>query len=59
MTTPNETFDLYYASTLWKAADALRGQVYAAEHKRVVLGLLILKYISESFQSRRDGPQSI
>jgi type I restriction enzyme M protein len=46
--------DLSYADTLWKAADALRGQVDAAEYKHVVLGLLFLKYISDSFQSRRD-----
>ena len=29
--------DLDYADTLWKAADALRGQVDAAEYKHVVL----------------------
>jgi type I restriction enzyme M protein len=45
--------DLSYADTLWKAADALRGQVDAAEYKHVVLGLLFLKYISDSYQSRR------
>jgi type I restriction enzyme M protein len=46
--------DLSYADTLWKTADALRGQVDAAEYKHVVLGLLFLKYISDSFESRRD-----
>jgi len=46
--------DLNYADTLWKAADALRGQVDAAEYKHVVLGLLFLKYISDSFESHRD-----
>jgi type I restriction enzyme M protein len=49
--------DLDFASDLWKAADALRGQVDAAEYKHVVLGLLFLKYISDSFQSRRDELQ--
>ena len=48
------TTDLAYADTLWKAADTLRGQVDAAEYKHVVLGLLFLKYISDSFQARRD-----
>jgi type I restriction enzyme M protein len=48
------TSDLSYADTLWKAADSLRGQVDAAEYKNVVLGLLFLKYISDSFESRRD-----
>src|SRR4051812_46022628 len=46
--------DLSYADTLWKSADALRGQVDAAEYKHVVLGLLFLKYISDAFESRRD-----
>lgn len=52
----NETLDndLAYADTLWKSADALRGQVDAAEYKHVVLGLLFLKYISDSFAARRD-----
>ena len=40
---------------LWKAADALRGQVDAAEYKHVVLGLLFLKYISDSFETRREA----
>src|SRR3982751_5969962 len=55
---PNEAEnspDLAYADTLWKSADALRGQVDAAEYKHVVLGLLFLKYISDSFETRRDA----
>jgi type I restriction enzyme M protein len=50
--------DLSYKETLWKSADVLRGQVDAAEYKHVVLGLLFLKYISDSFQSRRDELQA-
>ncbi len=50
----NADSDLEYAATLWKAADALRGQVDAAEYKHVVLGLLFLKYISDSFEARRE-----
>lgn len=46
--------DLAYADTLWKSADALRGQIDAAEYKHVVLGLLFLKYISDSFEARRE-----
>lgn len=46
--------DLAYADTLWKSADALRGQIDAAEYKHVVLGLLFLKYISDSFEARKD-----
>src|SRR5438876_1505846 len=42
-----------FADLLWQAADKLRGTVDAAEYKHVVLGLLFLKYISDSFESRR------
>ena len=48
------TTDLDYADKLWKSADTLRGQVDSAEYKHVVLGLLFLKYISDSFEARRD-----
>ena len=46
--------DLAYAEVLWDAADTLRGQIDAAEYKHVVLGLLFLKYISDSFDARHD-----
>lgn len=51
--TGTNSTDLAHADTLWKAADALRGQVDAADYKHVVLGLLFLKYISDSFEVRR------
>jgi type I restriction enzyme M protein len=34
---------------LWNTADQLRGHIDAAEYKHVVLGLIFLKYISDSF----------
>jgi type I restriction enzyme M protein len=34
---------------LWKTADKLRKNIDAAEYKHVVLGLIFLKYISDSF----------
>ena len=46
--------EVAYTDTLWKSADTLRGQVDAAEYKHVVLGLLFLKYISDSFEARRE-----
>jgi type I restriction enzyme M protein len=39
---------------LWQAADKLRGHLDAAEYKHVVLGLIFLKYISDSFQALYD-----
>jgi len=38
---------------LWKAADKLRGSMDAAEYKHFVLGLIFLKYASDSFDERR------
>src|SRR5450830_1628642 len=35
---------------LWKVADKLRKNIDAAEYKHVVLGLIFLKYISDSFE---------
>jgi len=35
---------------LWKAADKLRKNIDAAEYKHIVLGLVFLKYISDSFE---------
>jgi len=37
-------------ATLWKTADKLRNNMDAAEYKHVVLGLIFLKYISDSFE---------
>lgn len=39
---------------LFQAADKLRKNMDAAEYKHVVLGLIFLKYISDSFQARYD-----
>jgi len=36
--------------TLWKSADKLRKNMDAAEYKHIVLGLIFLKYISDSFE---------
>ena len=39
-----------FEATLWAAADKLRNNMDAAEYKHVVLGLIFLKYISDSFE---------
>ena len=41
-----------YETELWDAANALRGNMDAAEYKHVVLGLIFLKYISDAFEER-------
>ena len=42
--------NLGFEATLWAAADKLRNNMDAAEYKHVVLGLIFLKYISDSFE---------
>jgi type I restriction enzyme M protein len=41
--------------TLWATADKLRNNMDAAEYKHVVLGLIFLKYISDSFEELYNG----
>jgi type I restriction enzyme M protein len=43
---------LGFEAELWRAADALRSNMDAAEYKHVVLGLLFLKYISDAFEEQ-------
>lgn len=37
---------------LWEMADKLRGNISASDYKDVVLGLIFLKYISDSFEEK-------
>lgn len=39
---------------LWNSADKLRSNLDAAVYKHVVLGLVFLKYVSNSFDQRRE-----
>ena len=43
-----------FKQTLWKAADKLRAQMDAAEYKHIVLGLIFLKYISDTFVKQQN-----
>jgi type I restriction enzyme M protein len=45
-------------SILWKAADKLRKNIDAAEYKHVALGLIFLRYISDSFTQLYDKLQA-
>jgi len=48
------TKDESFKQKLWRAADKLRNNMDAAEYKHVVLGLIFLKYISDSFEEKRQ-----
>lgn len=39
---------------LWQAADKLRGSMDAAEYKNVALGIIFLKYVSDSFEEKYE-----
>ena len=53
----NSGANLGFEDKLWSAADKLRGTMDAAEYKHVVLGLIFLKYISDSFMEKYDALQ--
>lgn len=49
---PINSADLGFEKEIWSAADKLRGNMDASEYKHVVLGLIFLKYISDSFEEK-------
>jgi type I restriction enzyme M protein len=54
MTKNSKTNDVDFKATLWKSADKLRNQMDAAEYKHIVLGLIFLKYISDTFDIQKN-----
>jgi len=50
--------NLGFERELWRAADALRNNMDAAEYKHVVLGLIFLKYISDAFEEQHAKLQA-
>lgn len=46
------TTNIGFEEKLWLAADKLRSNMDAAEYKHVVLGLIFLKYVSDSFEEK-------
>lgn len=53
MTTAETDFLNDLDKKLWNAADRLRSALDAAVYKHIVLGLIFLKYASDSFETRR------
>ena len=48
--TNQSTANLGFEAKLWAVADKLRGHMDPSEYKHVALGLIFLKYISDSFE---------
>ena len=46
------TADIGFEKEIWDAACVLRGNMDASEYKNVILGLIFLKYISDSFDTK-------
>lgn len=51
----NNGANLGFEQKLWQSADKLRNNMDAAEYKHVVLGLIFLKYISDSFLEMHES----
>src|SRR5918992_2327843 len=62
MATNAASGNLGFEEKLWQAADKMRNNMDAAEYKHVVLGLIFLKYISDSFEELytklKDNPEA-
>ena len=50
--TEKNSADIGFEKTIWDAACVLRGNLDASEYKSVILGLIFLKYISDSFDEK-------
>ena len=51
-TMATNTADIGFEKEIWDAAYVLRGNMDASEYKNVILGLIFLKYISDSFEEK-------
>lgn len=56
------TTNVWFEEQLWKAADKMRNNMDPAEYKHVILWLIFLKYISDSFEDKyneiKNNPDS-
>ncbi|MBW2966837.1 type I restriction-modification system subunit M [Candidatus Woesearchaeota archaeon] len=48
------TEGISFEKELWKACCRLRGSIESSQYKHVVLGLLFLKFISDSYEEKRE-----
>lgn len=46
--------NLEFENKLWEMADKLRGNIQPSDYKSVILGLIFLKYISDSFDEKHN-----
>lgn len=53
--TDKNTADVGFEKQLWDAACILRGNINPSEYENVILGLIFLKYISDSFEEKHKA----
>lgn len=41
-----------FEKELWATADAMRGHVSSSDYRKVVVGLIFLKYVSDAFENK-------
>ncbi len=41
-----------FEKELWASADKLRGHISASDYRKVAVGLIFLKYVSDAFEYR-------
>ena len=51
---PTDRDNYVFESKQWQKANSLRSNMDAAEYKHVVLGLVFLKYVSDSFMEQYE-----
>ncbi len=47
--------NIWFEEQLWKAADKMRNNMDPAEYKHIILWLIFLKYISDSFETKYES----
>ncbi|MDN6569048.1 MAG: type I restriction-modification system subunit M N-terminal domain-containing protein, partial [Tetragenococcus halophilus] len=50
--TQKSNANLGFEKELWAAADAMRSHVSSSDYRKVVVGLIFLKYVSDAFEYR-------
>lgn len=48
----NTNANLGFEKELWDAADSLRNNISASEYRKVIIGLIFLKYVSDAFAEK-------
>jgi type I restriction enzyme M protein len=52
-TKKNDKKEVRFEKSLWDAANKLRGSLKSSEYKHIVLSLIFLKFISDTFEKRK------